>query len=49
MKQPRTQMKKLNEEEAELTTKFEDNILKDRAAMAVVVDDVKELDGCHTG
>ncbi len=41
----KTQMKKLNEEEAGLKTKFEDNILKERAALAVVVDDVKQLDG----
>jgi len=39
------QMKKLNEEEANLTTKFEDNILKDRSASAIIVDDVKQLDG----
>lgn len=38
-------MKKLNEEEADLTTKFEDNILKERTASAIVVDDVKQLDG----
>lgn len=39
------QMKKLNEEEADLTTRFEDNILKERSASAVIVDDVKLLDG----
>ena len=39
------QMKKLNEEEAGLTTTFEDNILKERSASAIVVDDVKQLDG----
>jgi peptidyl-dipeptidase Dcp len=39
------QMKKLNGEEANLTTKFEDNILKDRSASAIIVDDVKQLDG----
>lgn len=39
------QMKKLNEEEADLTTKFEDNILKERSASAILVDDVKQLDG----
>ena len=41
----KTQMKKLNEEEAGLKTKFEDNILKERTALAVVVVDVKQLDG----
>ena len=41
----KTKMKKLNEEEAGLKTKFEDNILKERAALAVVVDDVMQLDG----
>ena len=39
------QMKKLNEEEANLTTKFENNILKDRSASAIIADDVKQLDG----
>jgi peptidyl-dipeptidase Dcp len=39
------QMKKLNGEEANLTTKFEDNIQKDRSASAIIVDDVKQLDG----
>jgi peptidyl-dipeptidase Dcp len=39
------QMKKLNEEEANLVTRFEDNILKERSASAIVVDDVKQLDG----
>ena len=39
------QMKKLNGEEADLTTRFEDNILKERTASAVIVDDVKLLDG----
>ncbi|MEZ4756519.1 MAG: M3 family metallopeptidase [Flavobacteriales bacterium] len=38
-------MKKLNEEEADLITRFEDNILKERAASAIVVDDVKQLEG----
>jgi peptidyl-dipeptidase Dcp len=41
-------MKKLNEEEADLITRFEDNILKERAASAIVVDDVKQLDGMST-
>ena len=39
------QLKKLNEEEANLTTRFEDNILKERRASAIVVEDVKQLDG----
>ena len=39
------QMKKVNEEEANLTTKFENNILKDRSASAIIADDVKQLDG----
>jgi peptidyl-dipeptidase Dcp len=39
------QWKKLNEEEANLVTRFEDNILKERSASAIVVDDVKQLDG----
>ena len=38
-------MKKLNEEEAELIARFEDNILKERSASAILVDDVKQLDG----
>jgi peptidyl-dipeptidase Dcp len=38
-------MKKLNEEEADLITRFEDNILKERAASAIVVEDVKQLEG----
>lgn len=38
-------MKQLNEEEADLITRFEDNILKERAASAIVVDDVKQLEG----
>ncbi|MBK9701136.1 MAG: M3 family metallopeptidase [Flavobacteriales bacterium] len=38
-------MKALNGEEAELTTKFEDNILKERSASAIVVDEVKQLEG----
>ena len=38
-------MKKLNEEEADLVTKFQDNILKERAAMAIVVNDPRELEG----
>lgn len=41
----KAQMKKLNEEEADLITKFEDNILKERSASAILVDDVKQLDG----
>ena len=36
---------KLNEEEANLTTKFEENILKERTASAILVDDVKQLEG----
>jgi peptidyl-dipeptidase Dcp len=36
---------KLNEEEANLTTKFEENILKERSASAILVDDVKQLEG----
>jgi len=35
----------LNEEEANLTTKFEDNLLKERSASAIIVDDVKQLNG----
>ncbi|MBL8002560.1 MAG: M3 family metallopeptidase [Flavobacteriales bacterium] len=38
-------MKKLNEEEANLIAKFEDNILKERSASSIVVDDVKQLEG----
>lgn len=38
-------LKKLNEEEANLTTSFEDNILKGRSAAAIIVDDVNQLDG----
>ena len=34
------QMKKLNEEESNLSTKFQDNILKARAAAAVIVDSI---------
>jgi peptidyl-dipeptidase Dcp len=41
----KAQMKKLNEEEADLITRFEDNILKERTASAILVDDVKQLDG----
>lgn len=41
-------MKKLNEEEAGLVTSFEDNILKERSASAIIVDDVKQLDGMST-
>ena len=37
--------KKLNEEEANLSTKFQDNILKDRSAAAIIVDKQEELDG----
>jgi peptidyl-dipeptidase Dcp len=36
---------KLNEEEANLTTKFEENILKERSASAILVDDVEQLEG----
>lgn len=39
------QMRTLNEEEANLIAKFEDNILKERTGSAVVVDEVKQLDG----
>lgn len=39
------QWRKLNEEEANLTTRFEDNILKERTASAILVEDVKQLDG----
>ena len=39
------QLKKLNEEESNLATKFQDNILKARSAAAVVVDKKEELDG----
>jgi peptidyl-dipeptidase Dcp len=39
------QMKKLNEEEANLSTKFQDNILKARSAAAVIVDKKEQLDG----
>lgn len=42
------QLKKMNEEEANLTTRFEDNILKERTASAIVVEDVKQLDGMST-
>ena len=41
----KARMKKLNEEEAELIARFEDNILKERSASAILVDDVKQLDG----
>ncbi len=37
--------KKLNEEEANLSTKFQDNILKDRSAAAIIVDKKEELEG----
>ncbi len=37
--------KKLNEEESNLQTKFQDNILKDRSAASVLVDKKEELDG----
>lgn len=39
------QWKKLNEEESNLGTKFQDNILKARSAAAVIVDKKEELDG----
>lgn len=39
------QLKKLNEEEANLNTRFQDNILKARSAAAIVVDRREELDG----
>lgn len=39
------QLKKLNEEESKLATKFEDNILKDRAAAGVWVEKKEQLDG----
>ena len=41
-------MKELNEEEADLITRFEDNILKERSASAIVVEEVKLLDGMGT-
>ncbi len=41
----KARMKELNEEEANLTTRFEDNILKERSASAIVVDDVTQLEG----
>lgn len=39
------QLKKLNEEEANLNTTFQDNILKARTASAIVVEKKAELDG----
>ncbi|MBX2971925.1 MAG: M3 family metallopeptidase [Flavobacteriales bacterium] len=39
------QLKKLNEEEANLNTTFQDNILKARSASAIVVENRAELDG----
>lgn len=39
------QLKKLNEEEANLNTSFQDNILKARTASAIVVEKKAELDG----
>ncbi|HUJ24939.1 MAG TPA: M3 family metallopeptidase, partial [Myxococcales bacterium] len=41
----KTTLKKLNEESATLTTKFRQNVLKSTKDGAVVVDDVKELEG----
>ena len=38
-------MMALNAEEAELTTRFADHILKERADLAIVVDDMAQLDG----
>lgn len=38
-------MKALNSEEATLIARFEENILKERAASAIVVDDARQLDG----
>ena len=37
--------KKLNEEEANLSTKFQDNILKERSAAAIIVGKKEELEG----
>ncbi|WKZ66841.1 MAG: M3 family metallopeptidase [Flavobacteriales bacterium] len=39
------QLRKLNEEEANLVARFEDNILKERAVLAMVVKDGGELEG----
>ena len=39
------EMKKLNEEEANLNTRFQDNLLKARSAAAVLVDKKEQLDG----
>ena len=39
------QMMKLNEEEANLIAKFEDNILKERSTSAIVVDSKEQLEG----
>lgn len=39
------QMKKLNEEESNLQTRFQDNILKARSAAAILVDKKEDLDG----
>ncbi len=39
------QMKKLNEEESNLSTKFQDNILKARSAASIIVDKKEQLDG----
>lgn len=41
----KARLKKLNEENSTLTTKFRQNVLKSTKDGAVVVDDVKELDG----
>lgn len=38
-------LKKLNEEESNLSTRFQDNLLKARSAAAVIVDEKKQLDG----
>ncbi len=43
--QAQNELKRLNEEEANLQTKFQDNILKARSAAGVVVDKKEELEG----
>lgn len=45
----KAQLRKLNEEEANLTTKFSDDLLKEVNASAVVVDTQEELDGLEEG
>lgn len=41
----KSELKRLNEEEANLQTKFQDNILKARSAAAIIVEKKEELDG----